>query len=338
MSEAANLRRWTANDQGVYEVWYLTWNHAATDTGYWLRHVTEVPQPGHGSPRAELWFARFDGRRPERTFGFHRRYPLSSFSAKAAPFELSLGDGLLRHDRATGSVDGDGHKIRWDLRWAPSDWVLRQLPDVMYRRGGLGETTVHTPNPRVPMSGSLEIDGETLTFDGAPLGQTHLWGKKHAYSWAWGRCAEWQGGEDAVLETLSVKLQRRGLTLPTVSLSTLRLGDETIRSVGFLRGLRNQASWKPGSYRFTAASGDVLLKAEMSGRLERFVTAPYLDPDGTEVFCANTEIGDARVEVWRKSNGHFRQAEVLTSVKRAHFETGGRERPAGVERLHRTID
>ncbi len=338
MSEAENLRRWGAGDQGVYEVWYLTWNHPATGTGYWLRFVTEVPQPGHGEARAEVWFARFDARRPERTFGFHRRFAMSAFSARATPFEISIGECRLRHDRASGALDGDGHRVRWELRWVPSDSVLRQLPDVMYQRGGLGETTVQTPNPRVPVSGTLEIDGETLSFDGEALGQTHLWGKKHAYSWAWGRCAEWVGGENAVLETLSVQLMRRGVKLPPMSLSTLVIDGETIRSVGFFRGLRNEASWKPGSYRFTASQGEVHLKAQLSGGLERFVTAPYVDPDGQEVFCANTEIGDARIEVWRKIGGQLRQAEVLEARHTAHFETGGRERPAGVTKLHRTIE
>lgn len=345
MSEAENLRRWGAADLGVYEVWYLTWNHAATDTGYWLRHVTEVPQPGHegkAPARAELWFARFDARRPERTFGVHRRFPLSSLTAKAAPFELAIdggeSHGRLRHDGAAGALAGDGHRIGWDLRWRPSSSVLRHLPDVMYRRGGLGETTVQSPNPRVAMSGTLEIDGEQLSFADAPLGQTHLWGKKHAYAWAWGRCADWQGGEAAVLETLSVRLMRRGVKLPPISLSTLVLGDETIRSVGFVRGLRNSAQWRTGSYRFTAESGDVRMEAELSGGPERFVVAPYVDPDGQEVFCANTEIGDARVQLWRKVGGAFRKAELLEAPRRAHFETGGRERPPEVQKMHKTIE
>lgn len=354
VSEADNLRRWSARDVGVYEVWYLTWNHAATDTGYWLRHVTEVPQPGHGAARAELWFARFDGKRPERTFAFHRRFPLPALSSQSSPFSLTLDGGehraTLAHGAASGAVAGDGHRVTWDLRWRPSEHIIRQLPDVMYKRGGLGETTVHTPNPRVPMSGTVEIDGEQLTFADVPMGQTHLWGKKHAYAWAWGRCAEWRGGEDAVLETLSVRLMRRGVKLPPISLTTLILGGkgrragegsaehETIRSVGFWRGLRNRAEWRTGRYAFTAEAGDVRLEAEMTAGLERFVVAPYVDPDGQEVFCANTEIGDARVQVWRKAGGVFRKAELLEAAGRAHFETGGRARPEGVARLHRTLE
>lgn len=342
MSEADNLRRWSASDVGVYEVWYLTWNHAPTETGYWLRHVTEVPRPGHGAARAELWFARFDAKRPARTFAFHRRFPLPSFASQRAPFELRIEDGAhrarLSHEAASGSVSGDGHQVTWDLRWRPGGPTLRQLPDVMYRRGGLGETTVHTPNPRAPMSGTLKIDGEAISFADVPLGQTHLWGTKHAYSWAWGRCAQWRGGEDAVLETLSVRLMRRGVKLPPISLTTLRLGAEEFRSVGFYRGLRNRAEWRAGRYAFTAEAKDARLEAEMTAAPERMVVAPYVDPDGQEVFCANTEIGDATVQVWRKAGGVFRKAERLEAPGFAHFESGGRERPPEIEKAHRTIE
>ena len=58
----------------------------------------------------------------------------------------------------------------------------------MYRRGGLGETTVYRPNILVPVSGTITVDGETVQLAGEPGGQTHLWGRKHAYAWAWGRC------------------------------------------------------------------------------------------------------------------------------------------------------
>src|SRR6185503_5947558 len=116
-----------------------------------------------------------------------------------APFRLDIGDAQLGHDHAIGALDGAGHHIEWNLRWQPADEVLRQLPDVMYLRGGLGETTYLSPNPRVPLTGTLVVDGERLAFDRDVLGQTHVWGRKHAFSWAWGRCADFAGAPDAVL-------------------------------------------------------------------------------------------------------------------------------------------
>src|ERR1700761_7443472 len=138
-------------------------------------------------PRGELWFARFDPKAPGRTFGVHRAFapPTSTTS----PFSITIDAATLAHDRATGALDGDGHAITWDLRWQPAEHELRHLPDPMYGgASGRAETTVLSPNPRVTMSGRVVVDGEAIDFDRAVLGQTHLWGTKHAYSWTWGRC------------------------------------------------------------------------------------------------------------------------------------------------------
>ncbi len=220
MSEADNARHWPPDATGVYEVWYMTWNHPRTGEGFWLRFILEAPAARSGgvprlgeAPRGELWFARCDPRDPQRTFGIHKRFAIDEVTAAAAPFRLTIAGAVLAHARTTGALDGDGHRIEWDLRWEPAADTLRFLPDVMYLRGGLGETTALSPNPRVPLSGRLVVDGEELVFDRAIAGQSHLWGRKHAYSWTWARCAEFQEG-DALLELLGVRLQRRGVTLP----------------------------------------------------------------------------------------------------------------------------
>ena len=36
-SDAANTRRWDGRTGGRYEVWYATFNHGPTGTGYWIR-------------------------------------------------------------------------------------------------------------------------------------------------------------------------------------------------------------------------------------------------------------------------------------------------------------
>jgi len=328
-TEPDNLRRWAADARGTYEVWYTTWNHPKTDQGFWLRYITE--NPVDGPPRGELWFARFDPARPERTFGIHRRFP---DVASEVPFALTINGARLAHDRAVGALDGDGHQIRWDLRWEPAPAVLRQLPDVMYAKGGLGETTVASPNPRVPLSGTLVVDGEELTFDRAIAGQTHVWGKKHAYSWTWGRCAEFAGAPDGLLEILGVRLQRRGVTLPPLALVALDLDGEHHRLNQFRHVVRNRATWRTGRVTFSAWSPTVKIEGELTCAPEQMVSAPYLDPDGTQVFCANTEIGDARVVVYKRSGTAWREHRRLEGRRRAHFEIGGRERDPEVTRHH----
>jgi hypothetical protein len=328
MSEADNIRHWN-DDRGVYEVYYLTWNHPGTDQGFWLRYITEAPRDG--IPHAELWFARFDPAHPERTFGIHRPFSWSSFQSAAQPFSVKIADATLTHDRAVGSITGDGHTASWDLRWNPADQVLRLLPDVMYGGGGRGETTVVSPNPRVPMSGTVTVDGERLDFDRAVLGQTHLWGKKHAFSWAWGRCAEFTGA-DAVLELLGVRLQRRGVTLPPMMLVALDLDGERYRLNQFRHVPLNRGRWAPGNVSFTARSATVKIEGELVCGSDDMLVAPYLDPDGTEVFCMNTEIGDARAIVYKRAGLGWREFRRLEGRRRAHFEVGGRSPDPSVPR------
>ncbi|MGE5187146.1 MAG: tocopherol cyclase family protein [Acidobacteriota bacterium] len=331
MSEQDNQRHWDAAKQGVYEVWYVTWNDPGTDQGFWLRYITEAPLHD-GTARGELWFARFDPRAPDRTFGIHKRF--SQVDAACEPFALAIGGARLGHDHAIGAVAGGGHQVEWNLRWDPSSYVLRQLPDVMYARGGLGETTVLSPNPRVPLSGSLVVDGERLAFDRAIAGQTHLWGKKHAYSWVWGRCAEFAGAPDGVLELLGTRLERRGRVLPPMALVVLDLDGERHHLNQLRHVAAHRAKWGAGRVTFSAWSPTVKIEGEMTAPPEAFVMAPYEDPDGTHVYCANTEIGDARVTVYRRSGLGWREHRRLEARHRAHFELGGRTRDPAVVREH----
>jgi len=330
VSQADNHRRWTDATRGVYEVWYLTWNHPDTGQGFWLRFITESPTAG--PMRAELWFARFDPKDPTKTFGVHQR--LAFGGASALPFEVRIAGAHLGHDHSFGELVGAGHDIRWDLVWEPGHDTLRQLPDLMYRKDTSGSATRFlSPNVRVPLSGTVLVDGEELAFDHVIAGQTHVWGRKHPYSWMWGRCAGF-AGSDAVIEVLSTRLQRHGVMLPPMTILTLREGGEEYRLNQFRHVALNRGTWETGRARFSAWSPTVKIVGELDARPEQLVDAPYLDPDGTELWCANTEIGDARVTVYKRSGVVWREHKTLVGRGTAHFETGGRTRSLAVERVH----
>jgi hypothetical protein len=334
MSEADNHRHWDASKRGAYEVWYTTWNHPKTDQGFWLRFITEAPF--EGPPRAELWFARFDPDRPDKTFGIHKPFPADRLSSSTSPFTLQIADAQLRHDQTFGELAGDGHEISWDLHWVPAQRALRMMPDVAYR--GVGETTALSPNPRIAISGTLLVDGEKLDFDHAIGGQTHLWGKKHAYSWTWGRCAEFAGADGALLEILGTRLQRRGIVLPPLVFVELDLDGEHHRLNQLRHAAVNRASWRTGHVAFKAWSPTLKIEGELSCLPHQLVNAPYLDPDGTAVWCANTEIGDASIVVYKRSGMRWLEHRRLEGRRRAHFETGGRARDPEVTRDHVLVE
>ncbi|MCA9663466.1 MAG: hypothetical protein KC486_34365 [Myxococcales bacterium] len=339
-TEAANVRRWDGESRGHYEVWYLTTNHRESGVGFWIRYTLEAPLVGEGEPYAQLWFAAFDRRDSTANVAINRRFPIASMRAGADPFAVTIADNELGHDRARGALVGEGHDVRWDLRWTPATTLHRHLPEVMYRRGGLGETTVLSPNLMVPIQGTIAVDGRRFEFTGESGGQTHLWGSKHAHAWAWGHCTEFDGPHAAALESLTVRLKRRGRTLPPLTILTLYLDGEEHRFTRFRQALarRTSATVDTARYAFTARSARVRLRGAFRCRPQDMVVAPYVDPDGAPSYCANTEVGDLKLVVERRAGGRWHEAARLTSSGRAHFEIGSRERDPAILAVHRTID
>jgi hypothetical protein len=333
-TEAINNARWTGGP-GLYEVWYATWNHAETGQGYWLRYVTDAPldRPAY----AELWFARFDPHDPRRTFGVHRRFHVETYAAKVQPFSVTIANSRIGHDHAFGALDGDGHQVEWDLRWEPAARSLEFFPALAYPLK-IGSTWARSPNPRVAMTGKLVVDGEVLTFDRAPLGQTHVAGTKHAYSWFWGHCADLRGAPDALLEVLGVRLQRGSRTLPRLVMVRLDLDGERHELNQFRHLVRNTATWRGQRIELSAQSATTKIDATLEAAPDHMLVAPYLDPDGTRVYCTNTEIGDARITISKRRGFGWRVERTLEAAGTAHFELGGRERDPAVEREHVTVE
>lgn len=337
-TEAWNLRRF-AGERGNYEVWYITWNHPQTGQGFWLRFVIEQAVDGHA--RGEVWFARFDPNAPERTFGVHRRYPITSVDTSETPFNITIGKSQLGHAHTFGAFEGDGHAIAWDLRWDPAARELKFMPDLAYPLK-IGPTSTVAPNPRVAMTGSIVVDGERLAFDRVVAGQTHVWGKRHGYAWAWAHCADFAGAPDGLMELVAARMpplaSALGATLPPLVMVTLDLDGERHRLNQFRNIAMNRAKWGRSEVRFTARSATFKVEGELTCAPENMVVAPYLDPDGTQVFCSNTEIGDARLVISRRAGVRWREVRTLESHGRAHFEVGSREADPAVPHRHVTVE
>jgi hypothetical protein len=336
-TEADNHRRWDGRARGHYEVWYLTVNHRERRAGFWIRYTLESPEAGHGEPYAQLWFAFFDRRDPTRNFALNERRPIAAMRSSDAPFALQLGDARLTHQSAAGALEGHGHRARWELRWPPGLRTSHHLPGLMYRRGGLGETTVLSPNHDVAITGEIELDGHRLLLQGEPGGQTHLWGRRHAHLWAWGRCNTFEGRPRAVFESLTVHLQRAGLLLPPLTVLTLTLDSEPIFFNQFHHLPFTSGHLSTGSYRFAATGPRHRLRGEFRARPEDMVLATYADPDGAPSYCANTEVGAIELLVERRGLRGWSAPERLHSPFGGHFEVGARARDPEITSDHLTI-
>lgn len=330
---ADNVPRLGAGDAGRYEVWYLTLSHLESRTGFWIRYTihADAAGPSTGSPpapdgsrtTAKLWFAAFHADEPRRNVALHRRFAAGAFATSAAPFAVRIGDAELGHDHARGALAGDGHEVAWDLSWLPADRTLRQLPDRLYGTP-IASSEVVSPNPDVPVRGTITVDGRTFVLDGDPGGQSHVWGRKHAHAWAWGHCNAFAGRRGAVLEALTARVARGPLVLPPLTVVTLRLGGEELAFRDLVHLATNRGRGVPGRYDFVARGRDARLVGTFRCRTEDLVLAPYEDPDGAGAFCRNSCAADLDLVVFRRQGLAFREAERLVARGTAHFETGSR--------------
>lgn len=373
LGEASDANRMAWRGQaGHYEVWFLTLVHRATQTAFWLRYTLESPEPGHGAPYAELWFARCDGRDSSRTFGFHRRFPLSALESQQHPFALRISDAELGPDRASGRISAAGHSVRWDLQWQPARRTHLHLPQSLYdSRLSIAETLVLSPNHSIFASGSIDVDGEVFELRDAPAGQTHIWGRKHAYAWAWGRCnafdletdpprpaGKMTGGQNApseprveralprpaptVLEALTVRMRRGPVVLPLTLISVYpdgpdgdELAFKEFRDLPLAR-----SDFRTGSYSLTARGLTTQIEAHFTCTADDMLRTEYVDPDGAPAYNHFAGAAGCRLVLSRRLSpgAPWRILKELRTERGAQFEWAGRAGDSTVKKRHLLVE
>jgi hypothetical protein len=324
---------------GRYEVWFVTFNHRASETGFWIRHTLSAPAAGRGEPYCQLWFARFDGRHPGENFALNRKLPIDALGARDEPFEVRVGEAVLREDGLRGAIAGEGHRAEWDLSWIPAARSVLTLPALAYRTART-DTKFLAPNFSVPLRGRVVVDGREVDLAGNRAVQCHIWGKKHAHQWAWGHVCGFAEDEGVSLDVLSVSLRKGGVTLPRLTVASLRDGSEDVRLTRPWQLPLGRGEWFGGTFHFRAASGTVQLEGSFTASPADMVLAHYTDPDGEAAFCHNTEVATAQLTVRRRtlvSLSRWREVMTLTAPRLGHFEYAGREPDPAVARHHVSI-
>ena len=134
---------------------------------------------------------------------------------------------------------------------------------------------MQTPNLNVAARGDHHRRRRDATRSTATRSaQTHLWGKKHAYSWAWSHCNAFDGDRGAALETLSVRLRRGPVVLPKLTLLSLYLdGDDppALHFRDFWKLPLARSDYGTGRYHLHAADAQWKIEAELTCRPEDMV-------------------------------------------------------------------
>lgn len=338
---SANDLRWNGRP-GHYEVYYLTITEPRTGVGVWIRYTMMAPvaAPAGGAegsgPTCSLWFLAMDPRPGAApTVARKASYGIERLRSAREPFSLQIGDATLTDEGMTGAFED----VSWELRWPASERAY-ELVHPLLQRLRVAKTVLVLPHAHVPVDGLVTLPGgETLELAGTRGGQAHLWGSKHASSWAWVHCNDFStadgGPVDAFIDGVSATVPRLGREVGPSTPVVARIDGAEFRSTSPLRILRNASRYGLEGWRFEATDGALRLVGEVEPVRDQLAGVTYHDPDGERAYCYNTETASMRLEVHERTRrgGGWSPLRTLVSSGRAHYEVGQRQPAQGLELL-----
>jgi hypothetical protein len=318
-----NALQWDGSP-GHYEVYYVTVTEPASGIGIWIRYTMLAPQAGaDGAPSAAVWFLAMDPR-PDRPSKIARKhtFPIDDLRADAEPFRLQI-DGSSLSD---GGMSGALEDVSWELRWTPSGRSYEHVHPLL-RRAGIAKTVLVLPHADLSIDGTVAIAGERIELRGARGGQAHLWGSKHASSWAWVHCNDFStlDGRQATgdfVDGVSVIVPRFGKPVGPSTPVVARIDGRDFRSTSPLRVVANGSTFALTGWRFEAVDGARKLIGEVDADRDQLVGVTYHDPDGELAYCYNSETATIRLHVYERARqvGGWAHRNTLVGAGRAHFE------------------
>jgi hypothetical protein len=327
-----NALRWDGTP-GHYEVYYLTLTDPGTGVGVWIRYTISAPIAG--AAEAALWFLAMDPRsQGGGTFAVKRSLPIANLETESDPFMLRI-DGATLTDRG---MSGELEDASWSLRWEPSRAYQHVHPAL--RAVKLAKTVLVLAHADLAIDGTISFGGRRLGLAGARGGQAHLWGSKHASSWAWVHCNDFRtlAGEptpDTFVDGVSVFVPRLGRELGPSTPVVARVAGQDLRSVAPWRVLANRSTFGLTGWRFEAVAGARKLVGEVDADRDQLAGVTYHDPDGELAYCYNSETASMRLHIYERARrvGGWLHRTTLVAPGRTHYEYGQRTPVPGLELL-----
>jgi hypothetical protein len=325
LSVDLNTLRWDGKP-GHYEVYYLTLTDPASGVGAWIRYTMLAPDAGETS--CSLWFLTMD---PQAGITARKAsFPIGELRADTEPFRLTVAGATLDDDGAAGTFEDAEWALRWDRGrgYEPVHPALRRF----------ASTILTLPHGDVLISGRIRYAGRELELDRVRGGQAHLWGTRHAESWAWARCGDFRDGDgepvpDTFVDGVSARVRRFGREVGPATPVVGRLAGEDFYSNSAVRVLANSSAFGLTRWRFEAVDGARKLVGEVDADPRLLAGVTYHDPDGRPAYCYNSETASMRLHVYRRAGRGqgWRHERTLDGSGRAHFEYAQRQQDASVE-------
>lgn len=319
-----NVMRWDRTSTGFMEVWYVTANHRASGCGIWLRYT--ITSPRKGDPYCQLWGFLFDPASGP-VFAARERFSVDMLGAPNGRDDgaiVRIGDAWLSESHLEGEVTAEGDAMSWSLDLEPASRCFRHIPVPLSDRIERRVSTICSPNLGVPFSGTVKTSERVLEFDGELGAQSHRWGRAHAATWAWSHCSRFDEGADAMFEAVSAKSSLGPIAIPTATFAYLRLDGEDLVFNDLRWALRARSTYEMPTWAFSVHNDSYKVVGATRANPARLIQVLYRDPDGSPRHCANSEVADLALEVYRRTGSQWTHTRSLTASTTAHVEFGRR--------------
>jgi hypothetical protein len=318
-----NGARYRAGDAGGhYESWFQRANDPSGRRAFWIRYTIFAPRGRAADAVGELWAIAFD-REARQIVAVKEVRPLGACAFAPDRLDVRIGDARLDDGALRGGAAASGHAIAWDLRYGGGGEPLLLLPERLYA-APLPRAKVLVGRPLARFTGSLTVDGVTVTVDDWIGSQNHNWGSRHTDRYAWGQVAGFEDQPEAFLECSTARLRLGPVWSPWMSPVVLRLRGETLAWNSLPRAIRARGRYAPYDWHIETSGPDGALALRIWAEPSEFVALRYDNPPGGTKICLNSKI--ARCELTLRRGGQT--VELRSS--RAAFEIVEDEAPPGV--------
>lgn len=326
-----NSCRFMADGAGHYEVWFFTLNDPNSKSAFWFRYALDA-EIGSNVATPSLWAMFFDGGRTVRPFGILNAFPERSWSS-AEGAVITIGAAAFAPPSLTGRASDDVHSIDWDLSFEQNVGVFEHVNPRMQAMVR-PKSHICAPSLATRFHGSVCVDGRTYPIDNAPGCQQHLWGRKHAETWAWAHCNAFENEPDAVFEGLAARTRVGPIRTPPITMIYLRCDGVEYRFNTLWNAMTTRNRFGQNEWRFIAGNRTTRLRGVARGDFGCFLQVGYVDPDGNRTFCINSELANLELVLEKRANlfGVWSPYRTLSSNATTHFELASRTLHPDVDR------
>jgi hypothetical protein len=290
-------------NRAFYKYRYLKLIDPSTNRALWLRFT--ILSSGNGFKRvAETWaiYYQRNQNKEVKKLAVKQTHDIQTF-VEAEGSQIRIGDCELSENHTRGSIQSKGNSIQWDLNLIKGhESSFEFVPEVLTRLG-LVRNSASTLCEDLLVSGTTQINGETIVWKEAPGTQGHFYGSKNGHSWVWGHCNTFldEKGKQTqfIFDGMSVRTRIGPMIAPRFSSFYFYYQGKsycfnTLKDNFHLKSKNTLNAWE-----FRADRNEVSFRGFVKAEHKDFAGLTYEDTNGSLLYCANSKLSEMRILVYR---------------------------------------